>query len=128
MQYHQKNHFIPFAVNGCLEIIKTYCPNLNCKNIVIVGSSLLVGTPLGFLLKHLGATVTLCNYNTKMLERFTLNADILIVAIGRPEFIKGYMIKPGSIVIDVGANVVPNSELVKRTVVGDIEFESVNVN
>ncbi len=97
---------------------------------VIVGRSNIVGRPVASLLLQKGpggnATVTVCHSRTKNIGDFTRSADILIVAIGRPEFVKGDMVRPGAVVIDVGTNRVddPTRERGYR-LVGDVEFDAV---
>jgi methylenetetrahydrofolate dehydrogenase (NADP+)/methenyltetrahydrofolate cyclohydrolase len=84
-----------------------------------VGRSNIVGKPMSMLLLHQNGTVTVCHSRTKDLKEVTKRADILVVAVGRPEFITGDMIKEGAVVIDVGINRLENKKLV-----GDVEFES----
>ncbi len=90
------------------------------KHAVIIGRSTIVGKPLALLLINRGATVTVCHSKTKNLAAHTQNADILIVAIGRANFVTQEMVKAGAVVIDVGINRLPNGKLA-----GDVDFESV---
>ncbi len=100
------------------------------KHVVIVGRSKIVGLPLATMLMQknarANATVTVCHSGTHDLGRFTNAADILVAAMGRPQFIKGNLIKKGAVVIDVGVNRVEdaNSEKGYR-LLGDVEFETV---
>jgi methylenetetrahydrofolate dehydrogenase (NADP+)/methenyltetrahydrofolate cyclohydrolase len=87
---------------------------------VVVGASNIVGKPMAMLLLQAGATVTICNSKTKDLSAHTKEADILVVATGKPKMITGDMVKPGAIVIDVGINRLPDGKLC-----GDVDFESV---
>jgi len=89
------------------------------KECVVVGRSNIVGKPQAMLLLHQNGTVTICHSRTKDLAEKTRNADILVAAVGIPEFIKGDMVKEGAVVIDVGINRVADKKLV-----GDVEFES----
>jgi methylenetetrahydrofolate dehydrogenase (NADP+)/methenyltetrahydrofolate cyclohydrolase len=93
--------------------------------VVIVGRSDLVGRPLALMLMQKGpaadATVTVCHSRTRDLAAVTRSADILVAAMGQPEFIKGHMVRPGAVVIDVGT-----SRLGDRTVVGDVDFAAVS--
>jgi methylenetetrahydrofolate dehydrogenase (NADP+)/methenyltetrahydrofolate cyclohydrolase len=99
------------------------------KHVVIVGRSNIVGKPLAnlLMLKEEGAnaTVTVCHSATPDIAHFTSMADILVVAIGRPEFVRGEMVKPGAVVVDVGVNRVddPSTEKGYR-LVGDVHFDS----
>ena len=89
------------------------------KHAVIVGRSNIVGKPMAFMLLQKNATVTICTSKTVDLAKYTRDADILVVATGKPQMISGDMIKPGAAVIDVGINRLPNG-----TLVGDVDFES----
>jgi len=104
-----------------MELLKRYELNLNGKDVVIVGRSNIVGKPLSIMLTNKNATVTLCHSRTKNLAEKTLNADIVIVAIGREKFLTEDMVKEGSIVIDVGIN---RNKLGKLC--GDVDFENVS--
>lgn len=90
------------------------------KHAVVVGRSNIVGKPMALLLLHKNATVTICTSKTVDLAKHTLDADILVAAVGRPGFITGDMVKPGAVVIDVGIN--RNAE---GKLCGDVDFESV---
>lgn len=93
--------------------------NLNGLKATIVGRSVLVGKPLAFLLLERHCTVTLCHSQTTNLQSECASADILIAALGKPNFIQGNAVKPNSIVIDVGINKTPNGKLT-----GDVDFPS----
>lgn len=108
----------PCTPLGILHLIKSVNPNLQGLNAVVVGRSALVGKPTAQLLLNENCTVTICHSKTKNLKKFTLLADILVVAIGKPKFITGDYIKNDAIVIDVGINRVDGK------IVGDVEFES----
>lgn len=119
--------FLPCTPSGCIELLRAYGINPTGKHAVVVGRSVLVGKPAALLLmqkKAMGnATVTLCHSRTPDLASFTRQADILIAAIGKPEVIKGHMIKPGAVVIDVGINRVPDTSTKKGyRIVGDVDF------
>ncbi len=111
--------FVPCTPAGVMELIKESGISVEGKECVIVGRSNIVGKPQAMLLLHQNGTVTICHSRTKNLKEKTLQADILVAAVGIPEFIKGDMIKPGAVVIDVGINRVADKKLV-----GDVEFES----
>ena len=104
---------------GVMELIKESGIDVSGKECVIVGRSNIVGKPQAMLLLHQNGTVTICHSKTKNLAEKTKNADILVAAVGIPNFIKGDMIKEGAVVIDVGINRLENKKLC-----GDVEFES----
>ena len=89
---------------GIMELIKTTGIDLSGKNAVVIGRSNIVGKPIALMLLEKNATVTVCHSKTANLKEKTLDADVLVVAIGRKEFVTGDMIKPGAVVIDVGMN------------------------
>jgi len=107
----------PFGVMRMLDYCKV---KIAGQNAVIVGRSNIVGKPMAMMLLQKDATVTICTSKTKDLEKHTLNADILVVATGRAEMIKGEHVKPGAVVIDVGINRLESGRLV-----GDVDFEDV---
>lgn len=111
--------FLPATARGVLELIESTGTEIKGKNCVVVGRSLIVGQPVAKILQDKNATVTVCHSHTRNLEFFTKNADILVVAVGIPNFIKGSMVKVGSVVIDVGINKVDGK------IVGDVDFSSV---
>ena len=101
-----------------MELIKESGIDVNGKECVIVGRSNIVGKPMSMLLLHQNGTVTICHSRTKDLAEKTRQADILVAAIGKPEFITADMIKEGAVVIDVGIN-----RIAPKKLVGDVEFE-----
>ena len=113
---------------GIVELLKRYKIETNGKNCVIVGRSNIVGRPLSVLMsqKSINATVTVAHSRTENLDEVCRNADILIAAIGVPEFVKGNMVKEGAVVIDVGTTRV-KSDLTKSgwKLKGDVLFEEV---
>ena len=111
--------FVPCTPAGVMELIKESGIDPSGKECVIVGRSNIVGKPQAMLLLHSNATVTICHSKTKDLKEKTKSADILVVAVGRPNFVTGDMIKPGAVVIDVGINRLENKKLV-----GDVDFDS----
>lgn len=111
--------FVPCTPAGVMELIKESGIDVRGKECVIVGRSNIVGKPQAMLLLHQNGTVTICHSKTKNLAEKTKNADILVAAVGIPNFIKGDMIKEGAVVIDVGINRLENKKLC-----GDVEFES----
>jgi methylenetetrahydrofolate dehydrogenase (NADP+) / methenyltetrahydrofolate cyclohydrolase len=95
-------------------------------NVVVLGRSTIVGKPMTSLLVNASATVTVCHSKTKDLAAVTRGADILIAAIGKPEFVTADMVKPGAVVIDVGINRVEDASKEKGyRIVGDVQFSGV---
>lgn len=111
--------FVPCTPAGVMELIKESGIDVAGKDCVVVGRSNIVGKPQAMLLLHKNGTVTICHSRTKDLAEKTKAADILVAAVGIPNFIKGDMIKEGAVVIDVGINRVADKKLV-----GDVDFES----
>ena len=111
--------FLPCTPGGILHLLDKYNIDVNGKNCVIIGRSNIVGKPMALLLLQRNGTVTICHSRTKNLSDYTKNADIIVVAIGKPCFLTGDMIKEGAVVIDVGIN-----RLESGKVVGDADFES----
>ena len=95
---------LPCTVRGIITILDRIGTSYSGKNAVIIGRSKIVGKPISYALLNRNCTVTVCHSKTQSIEKFTKYADILIVAAGVPGLIKGEMVKPGSIVIDVGIN------------------------
>ena len=111
--------FLPCTPAGVMELIKESGIDVSGKECVIVGRSNIVGKPQAMLLLHANGTVTICHSRTQDLKAKTKNADILVAAVGIPNFITGDMIKEGAVVIDVGINRIADKKLV-----GDVEFDS----
>ncbi|MBQ0054429.1 MAG: bifunctional 5,10-methylene-tetrahydrofolate dehydrogenase/5,10-methylene-tetrahydrofolate cyclohydrolase [Bacteroidales bacterium] len=122
--------FLPATPFGILTLLKQYNIETRGKNCVILGRSNIVGRPMANLLSQKGlmadCTVTLCNSKTKDIAYYTRNADIIIAAIGVPEFLKGDMVKEGVVVIDVGITRIPDSTKPRGyRIVGDVDFKQV---
>jgi len=120
--------FISCTPYGVLQMLKRSGISTSGKNAVVLGRSNLVGRPIATLLSSKGwdATVTVCHSRTNEMAEVTSQADILIVAIGIPEFVKANMVKPGAVVIDVGINRIDDPNKAKGTrLVGDVAFEEV---
>ncbi len=105
---------------GVMVLLEKSGISLEGKHAVVVGRSNIVGKPMALLLLHKNATVTICTSKTVDLAKHTRDADILVAAVGRANFITGDMVKPGAVVIDVGIN--RNAE---GKLVGDVDFNSV---
>ena len=112
---------VPCTPLGCSMLLADALGSLAGKNAVVLGRSTLVGRPVAQLLLRADCTVTIGHSRTRDLATLCRTADILVVAIGRPEFVKGDWIKPGAAVIDVGINRVPGAEG-KTKLVGDVAF------
>ncbi|GGY55553.1 bifunctional methylenetetrahydrofolate dehydrogenase/methenyltetrahydrofolate cyclohydrolase FolD [Parvularcula lutaonensis] len=111
----------PCTPQGSMRLIKAVESDLSGKKAVVVGRSILVGKPLALMLLDANATVTIAHSRTKDLGAVCREADILCVAVGRPEMVTADMIKPGAIVIDVGINRIERDGT--RKLVGDVEFD-----
>lgn len=111
--------FVPCTPLGIMELLKQYNINPQGLNALVIGRSNIVGKPMAALLLNAGATVTIAHSKTKNLAQFSKNADLIIAAIGKANFIKPEMIKEGAIIIDVGINRLENGKLV-----GDCDFEN----
>ena len=124
-----KPRFIPCTPKGIMRILDYYNIDLSGKNIVVIGRSNIVGRPISILtsLNSQGSngTCSLCHSRTKNLEQFTLNADVIITAIGKPNYLKGNMIKNGTVLIDVGINRVDSDNEKGYVIVGDADWDSV---
>lgn len=122
--------FLPATPAGIVELLKRYDITTEGKHCVVIGRSNIVGTPMAVLMsrkdKHANCTVTMCHSRTENLEQYTRQADILIVALGKPQFITKEMVKEGAVVIDVGIHRIP-SETTKSgfRLVGDVNFDEV---
>jgi methylenetetrahydrofolate dehydrogenase (NADP+)/methenyltetrahydrofolate cyclohydrolase len=112
---------VPCTPLGCVILAKTVRRSLEGLEAVVVGRSNIVGKPLAQLLLAENATVTICHSKTSDLPTVCGRADLLIAAIGRPEFVRGHWIKPGATVIDVGINRVPGTGG-KSRIVGDVAY------
>lgn len=99
--------FLPCTPNGVVELIKRTGTVIAGKEVCVLGRSRIVGTPCSELLKWNHGTVTVCHSKTENLKDVTVRADVLVVAIGQPELVKGDWIKKGAVVIDCGINAVP---------------------
>lgn len=109
----------PCTPKGCIRLIKEMGLEISGKKAIVVGRSNIVGKPIALMLLQENATVEICHSRTQDLAQEIKDADILVVAIGKANFITGEMIKPGAVVIDVGINRLENG-----TLAGDVEFNS----
>lgn len=113
--------FVSCTPYGIVKMLEEYNIETEGKNAVILGRSNIVGKPMIQCMLNKNATVTVCHSRTKNIEEITSKADILIAAIGKPKFVKDYMVKENAVVIDVGIN-----RLEDGTIVGDVDFENVS--
>lgn len=121
--------FLPATPAGILELLKRYEIETSGKHCVVIGRSHIVGSPMSILMARSAypgnATVTLTHSRTKNLKELTLQADIIITAIGKPEFLTADMVKDGAVIIDVGITRVEDQSKAKGyKIVGDVDFES----
>ena len=112
--------FLPCTPAGIMELLKFYNISPEGKECVIIGRSNIVGKPMALLLLNANGTVTVCHSRTHDLKEVTKRADILVVAIGKPNFVTSDMVKDGAVVIDVGINRLPDGKLC-----GDVSFDEV---
>lgn len=111
--------FPPCTPYGVMKLLEKSGVSIEGKHAVVVGRSNIVGKPMALMLLQQNATVTICTSKTVDLAKYTRDADILVVATGRPKMVTGDMIKPGAAVIDVGMNRLPDGKLC-----GDVDFDS----
>ena len=119
--------FVPCTPAGCMVLLEEAGAQISGANAVVLGRSNIVGMPVALLLVKANATVTIVHSRTKDLPSFLRNADIIVAAIGQPEFVKKEWVKPGAYVIDVGINQVedPTAKRGYR-LVGDVAFDEVS--
>ena len=118
--YTGKKCIKPCTPSGIIKLLKKANVEIEGKNVVVLGRSNIVGLPVAKMLLDENATVTVCHSRTKNLKEITSQADILIVAIGKPKFVTADMVKDGAVVIDVGVNRVDGK------LVGDVDFDNVD--
>jgi methylenetetrahydrofolate dehydrogenase (NADP+) / methenyltetrahydrofolate cyclohydrolase len=113
--------FPPCTPYGVLKLLEHEQIELEGRNVVVVGASNIVGKPMALMLMQRDATVCICHAKTRDLAQFTILADVLVVAAGKPKLIVPQMVKTGAVVIDVGINRQSNG-----TLVGDVDFDGVS--
>ncbi len=116
-----KYTFLPCTPAGIMHLLEYYDVDISGKECVVVGRSNIVGKPMALLLLNASGTVTVCHSKTRNLSEVTSRADIVVVAVGRANFLKADMVKDGAVVIDVGINRLDNGKLC-----GDVDFEEVS--
>lgn len=121
--------FIPATPYGIMELLRRYDVDTTGKHTVVIGRSHIVGRPISILMSQKGkaadATVTLTHSRTQNLTDFTKNADIIVSALGVPDFLKADMVKEGVVIIDVGITRVPDSSEKGYYITGDVDFDEV---
>ena len=120
------SNVIPCTPLGCIDLLDHYNIDVKGMNVTIIGSSNLVGLPLSMLLLQRGATITLCNINTKNVKEHTIQSDMIIACCGVPHLVKYDWVKEGAIVIDIGIN--RRKDTTKKDgyrLVGDVDFDGV---
>jgi 5,10-methylene-tetrahydrofolate dehydrogenase/methenyl tetrahydrofolate cyclohydrolase len=115
---------IPCTPAGCIELLQRYDIEINGRDCVVLGRSNIVGMPVAALLQSCNGTVTVCHSRTKNIPEIVKKADIVVAAIGKPEFVRGDWLKPGCVVIDVGINDKPDKTKKRGyRLVGDVNYE-----
>lgn len=122
--------YLPATPAGIVELLTRYHIETRGKHCVVIGRSNIVGTPMAVLMsrkdEHADCTVTICHSRTRNIEDITRQADILIVALGKPHFVTADMVKEGAVVVDVGIHRVPSDKTKSGfRLVGDVDFEQV---
>lgn len=112
--------FWPCTPYGCMKMLESICYDLKGKHAVVIGRSNIVGKPMALMLLGQNATVTICHSATKDLKAMTLQADVIVAAVGKRNVLTADMVKPGAVVIDVGMNRNDEGKLC-----GDVDFEGV---
>ena len=112
--------FVPCTPLGVMKLLESYGIDPAGKHAVVIGRSNIVGKPMAMLLLQANATVTVCHSRTQNLKEITKQADILVAAVGRANFVTADMVKPGAVVIDVGINRVDGK------IVGDVDYDAVS--
>ncbi len=110
---------------GCIKLLESTGIDLRGKNAVVIGRSNNVGKPMALMLLQKNATVTMCHSATKDLKAHTLQADVIVAAVGRRNVLTADMVKPGAVVVDVGMNRVPDGEPNAGKLCGDVDFDGV---
>ena len=112
-------NLLPCTPAGVMDLLDYYGVELSGKRAVVIGRSNIVGKPMALLLLERNATVTVCHSRTADISEYTKSADVIVVAVGRPRFLKANMVKPGAVVVDVGINRLDDGKLC-----GDADFDN----
>ena len=119
--------FWPCTPYGCMKMLDSIGYDLRGKHAVIIGRSNIVGKPMALMLLQKNATVTICHSATANLKDMTLQADVVVAAVGQRNVLTADMVKPGAVVIDVGMNRIPEGEPGAGKLCGDVDFDSVSL-
>ncbi len=117
--------FWPCTPYGCMKMLESIGYDLRGKHALVIGRSNIVGKPMALMLLQKNATVTVCHSATKDLKAMTLQADVIVAAVGKRNVLTADMVKPGAVVIDVGMNRIPDGEPGEGKLCGDVDFEGV---
>jgi methylenetetrahydrofolate dehydrogenase (NADP+)/methenyltetrahydrofolate cyclohydrolase len=117
--------FWPCTPYGCMKMLESIGYNLRGKHAVVIGRSNIVGKPMAMMLLAQNATVTICHSATANLKAMTLQADVIVAAVGKRNVLTADMVKPGAVVLDVGMNRVPEGEPGAGKLCGDVDYEGV---
>ena len=117
--------FLPCTPYGCMKMLESIGYDLRGKHAVVIGRSNIVGKPMALMLLQHNATVTMCHSATANLKAMTLQADVIVAAVGKRNVLTADMVKPGAVVIDVGMNRVPEGEPGEGKLCGDVDFDGV---
>ena len=118
--------FWPCTPYGCMKMLEHIGYDLRGKHAVVIGRSNIVGKPMALMLLQKNATVSICHSATSDLKAITLQADVIVAAVGKRHVLTADMVKPGAVVIDVGMNRIPSGEPGEGKLCGDVDFESVS--
>lgn len=117
----------PCTPKGVIKMLEYYNIELSGKRAVVIGRSNIVGKPASIMLLQKNATVTICHSKTKNIEEITKDADIIVIAVGKPHFLKADMVKEGCVVVDVGIHRVEDKTLEKGyKIIGDADFDEIS--
>ena len=117
--------FWPCTPYGCMKMLESIGYDLKGKHAVVIGRSNIVGKPMAMMLLQKNATVTVCHSATTNLKALTLQADVIVSAVGKRHVLTFDMVKPGAVVIDVGMNRIPENAAGAGKLCGDVDFEAV---
>lgn len=118
--------FWPCTPYGCMKMLESIGYDLRGKHAVVIGRSNIVGKPMALMLLQKNATVTVCHSATPDLKAMTLQADVIVAAVGKRNVLTADMVKPGAVVIDVGMNRIPDGEEGAGKLCGDVDFAGVS--
>ena len=118
--------FWPCTPYGCMKMLESIGYDLHGKHAVVIGRSNIVGKPMALMLLQKNATVTVCHSATVDLKAMTLQADVIVAAVGKRNVLTADMVKPGAVVIDIGMNRIPDGEAGAGSLCGDVDFDGVS--